>query len=243
MIDLEEYNIFENIKAIFFDFDGTLVDFETNSIKALNAIVDEIHNYLKEEFNKEIDKEELKNLIFKISYKLDEEGVVDRNYWWSEIFKNLNIDVEREILYELSSLYWSIASENIPYEDSLETLRYLKSKGLKLGIITNSDGEGGNKRKRIEKFPLYDYFDIIIISGEAGIKPKPHREPFILACEKLNFQVRECVMIGDDPIKDCLAAKKAGLVSVLVDRKGKVKFAELYADLVIKSLTELQEFF
>jgi len=48
--------------------------------------------------------------------------------------------------------------------------------------------------------------------------------------------------VGDEPVKDCLAAKKANMISVLIDREGKVKNAELYADFVISSLKQLEEF-
>ncbi|MEM3213486.1 MAG: 2-haloalkanoic acid dehalogenase, partial [Metallosphaera sp.] len=40
----------------------------------------------------------------------------------------------------------------------------------------------------------------------------------------------------------CLAAKKANIKSILVDRYNSVKYPELYADFVISSLKELEEF-
>jgi len=241
---LEEYNIFESVKALFFDFDGTLVDFETNSRLALTKVAEEIYNYIIEsQEKKEISIDEIRRLVFEVSEKFDQDGIFERNYWWEEVMKRLGIKYERSQIYEFSSLYWSIASENTPYEDAIELVNYLKKKGLKLGIITNSDGEGGNKKLRLEKFPLINMFDVVIIAGEGGIRPKPYSEPFILACETLGFKTNECVMIGDDPVKDCLAAKKVGMISVLVDRHNKVRFAELYADLVIRNLKELEEFF
>ncbi|MEM4911342.1 MAG: HAD family hydrolase, partial [Metallosphaera sp.] len=137
---------------------------------------------------------------------------------------------------------WSIAQNTPPFDDAIDIVDYLKRKGYKLGLVTNSDGNSGNKRARVAKFPLIDRFDIIIIGGEDNVKPKPSIQPFILACETLGARKENCVMIGDDPVKDCLAAKKANIKSILVDRYNSVKYPELYADFVISSLKELEEF-
>ena len=241
---MEEINSFKNVKALFFDFDNTLVSFEESSIKALKSVTKDILDFVRENYpSSNLDENELFNSLLETSKKLDEEGIYDRRVWWEKVLKKYNIEAEMEDLYEWTQIYWSIAGNNQPYEDALDAIEYLKRKGFRLGVITNSDGEWGNKRQRLNKFPLIPYFDVIIIGGENNIKPKPNPQPFILACEKLNLSINNCVMVGDDPIKDCLAAKKAGLYSILVDRENKVKYVELYADFVVKNLKELEEIF
>ncbi|BCU70631.1 HAD family hydrolase [Stygiolobus caldivivus] len=241
---MEEINIFKSTKAIFFDFDNTLVSFEEKSNEALQKVVEDIYNYLTENYpSKKIQKDEIKRIVFETSKALDEEGIYDRKIWWQSSLDKLGIKAEMEDLYEWTQIYWSIASNNTPYEDALDLIEYLKRKGFKLGIITNSDGEWGDKKSRLAKFPLISYIDIVIIGGENNIKPKPNVEPFIVACEKIGFSTSSCVMVGDDPVKDCLASRKAGLRSILVDRNGRVKHAELYADYVVRSLKELEEIF
>lgn len=241
---MEEFNIFKDVKAIFFDFDNTLVSFEELSIKALKSVANDILDYVKENYpNRNLDENELFKSLLETSKKLDEEGIYDRRVWWEEVLKKYNIKAEMEDLYEWTQIYWSIAGNNQPYDDALDAIEYLKRKGFKLGIITNSDGEWGDKRQRLNKFPLISYFDVILVSGENNIKPKPNLQPFIMACEKLNLSTSNCVMVGDDPVKDCLAAKKAGLYSILVDRNSKVKYAELYADFVVQNLKQLEEIF
>ena len=187
------------------------------------------------------------NIIEKIviteSERLDKEGEYNRNKWWESVLKALNIDyIDKSQLYDWTRLYWSIASNTEPYDDAEKLIEYLYSKGYKLGIVTNSDGEGGNKNKRLKNFPLIDKFDVIIIAGEQGIRPKPNLEPFLIACERISVEPVSCLFVGDDHVKDCLAAKKANMKSVLVDREGKVKDAELYADFVVSTLTQLEEF-
>ncbi|EHP69435.1 MAG: HAD family hydrolase [Metallosphaera yellowstonensis] len=240
---MEEFNIFQGTQAVLFDFDNTLVDFEANSRKALESVAQDIQNFLQDTGVSSLPLAYLKEKLLVISSKLDSEGVYDRNVWWSELMKELGVQsVDKEQLYEWTSLYWSIAGQNTPFEDALDIVEYLKKKGYKLGLVTNSDGEGGDKRSRISKFPYLDKFNLIIIGGENNVKPKPSLQPFIFACEELKVPKESCVMVGDDPVKDCLAAKRAGLKSILVDRKGAVKFPELYADFVVNSLKELEEF-
>ncbi|ARM75920.1 HAD family hydrolase [Acidianus manzaensis] len=239
---MEEYNIFSDIKVLIFDFDNTLVEFESNSKKALSAVAKDMYDYFND-IGSSPNLEKIQSTLFDISSKLDSEGIYDRNKWWEESLSLLGLKASKDQLYEWTSLYWSIASTNPPYRDSIELLEYLKEKKYRIVILTNSDGEGGNKKQRIEKSSLSKYFDAIIIAGENGIKPKPSLQAFVLACEQFNESPSSCLMVGDDPVKDCLGAKKAGLKSVLIDRDGKIKFAELYADYVVRNLTELEEFF
>jgi putative hydrolase of the HAD superfamily len=241
---MEDYNEFEKVRAIFFDFDNTLVDFDTNSKRALDVISRELYTYIIDNgFPINISDAEIAEIVRTISCKLDSEGIYDRTVWIEKILEKLGISVTKEQIFEWTSLYWSIASDTKVFDDVQDTLDFLKKKGYRLGIITNSDGEGGSKTRRLENFPLIRYFDIIVIGGENNIKPKPSVQPFIVGCEKLGLSSDQCAMVGDDPVKDCLAAKKAGLSSILIDRQNKVKFAELYADLVIRNIKSLQDIF
>ncbi|MEM4084856.1 MAG: HAD family hydrolase [Saccharolobus sp.] len=235
--------IFNNIKAVLFDFDDTLVDFKSKSQEALISVSRDIYNFIKENYNKEIDMNIIEKIVITESERLDKEGEYNRNKWWESVLKALNIDyVDKSQLYDWTRLYWSIASNTEPYDDAEKLIEYLYSKGYKLGIVTNSDGEGGNKNKRLKSFPLINKFNVIIIAGEQGIRPKPNLEPFLIACERISVEPVSCLFVGDDHVKDCLAAKKANMKSVLVDREGKVKDAELYADFVVSKLTQLEEF-
>ena len=241
---LSEFNSFKGTKAVFFDYDNTLVEFDSVSQKALLEVAKDMFDYLTENYPKlEVSLNELTSVLFSVAKSLDEEGVFDRREWWTETLRKFNVKPSTEELYAWTQLYWSIAGKNDPYVDAIEAIEYLKARGYKIGLITNSDGEGADKRARISNFPLINKFDVIVIGGEGGINPKPNPQPFVLACEKLGLNTAECVMVGDDPIKDTLAAKNAGMNAILVDRGNKVKHAELFADYVVSSLSALSEIF
>ncbi|MEM0168267.1 MAG: HAD-IA family hydrolase [Metallosphaera sp.] len=240
---MEDFNLFAGSKAILFDYDNTLVNSKPIFEKAIEEVSKDIYNFLIDNNVPSTSLQYLREKILSIAQKFDSEGTYDRDVWWVEALNQLGVkDVDRDQLQEWTTLYWSVAQNTPPFDDAIDIVDYLKRKGYKLGLVTNSDGNSGNKRARVAKFPLIDRFDIIIIGGEDNVKPKPSIQPFILACETLGARKENCVMIGDDPVKDCLAAKKANIKSILVDRYNSVKYPELYADFVISSLKELEEF-
>ena len=124
---MEEINIFRDTKAIFFDYDNTLVSFDDKSNEALMAVSEDIFNFIRENYsNVNISIGELKKLVIETSKSLDEEGVYDRKSWWQAVLNKLGITAEIDDLYEWTQIYWSIASNNTPYEDALDLIEYLK---------------------------------------------------------------------------------------------------------------------
>jgi putative hydrolase of the HAD superfamily len=235
-----EENPFAEVRAIFFDYDDTLVEFKEVSRRAIKSVASDIYFYFIDE-GINLDLGTVERKLLKIADELDEAGVYDRSSWWRRLLEELGLNADPNALNEWTSLYWSITSHNSPYEDGLRLLEFLKSKNYKLGIITNSDGAGGDKRKRISLYPGFKYFDVVVIGGEGGIEAKPSLEPFLIACERVNLPQSRCLMVGDHPLKDCLPARKAGLKTILLDRGNAVKEGELYSDMVVNSLIDLED--
>ena len=76
-----------------------------------------------------------------------------------------------------------------------------------------------------------------IICGDMAKAYKPHRELFDKALEISGCHPREVIHIGDSLSSDVAGAKSAGILPVLLDRKGKVASDD--GTIVIRSLTEL----
>ena len=90
-----------------------------------------------------------------------------------------------------------------------ETLQYLKSKGLTLGIVSNNYGK---IRQVLEDLEIAGSFDIIVISEEVGLfKPDPQLLNY--ACAQLNPSSSAAISIGDHPF-DILCAHSAGMPAV-----------------------------
>ena len=73
----------------------------------------------------------------------------------------------------LADCYSALQESRISlFPDVIPTLNFLQRKGIKLALITN--GNAFLQRRKIERFGLASYFQLIMIEGELGFgKPDP----------------------------------------------------------------------
>jgi putative hydrolase of the HAD superfamily len=101
-------------------------------------------------------------------------------------------------------------------EDTRTTLKTLRSEGIKLGIITN--GPAIWQQRKIDAVGIAPLFDSIVISGNEGVE-KPDPRIFALALERSGATAAESMFVGDHPVADIAGAKAAGLVPVWMQKK------------------------
>ena len=99
-------------------------------------------------------------------------------------------------------------------------MRKLKRAGYKLGIVSDSDGTPGMKRKRIRRVPFHNLFEAIVIAGEDTPRVKPGHESFSLIARKLRVEPKSSIYVGDNPRTDIEGAKAVGMISFIVHRRG-----------------------
>ena len=90
-------------------------------------------------------------------------------------------------------------------------MEQLRSRGYKLGIITNGSVEA-QKAKLLES-GLLARVDEALISEEEQLR-KPDQRIFALAAERLGVTTAECVFVGDNPETDIGGAYNAGMKTV-----------------------------
>ncbi len=146
----------------------------------------------------------------------------NRDVWWKTLFKELGLKRrDPEWIHELTLQYWKVYSANSPpFRDAEPSVRQLKRAGYKLGIVSDSDGTLGMKRKRIRGVPFHNLFEAIVVAGEDTPRVKPGHESFSLIARKLRVQPKSSIYIGDNPRTDIEGAKALGMISVIVNRKG-----------------------
>jgi len=88
-----------------------------------------------------------------------------------------------------------------------ETIRALKSNGLKIGLMTRSCRKYAEKI--LKRFGLLRYFDAILARDDVAY-PKPNPSHAIELLKLLNSSVEEAVFIGDH-WSDAECARRAGL--------------------------------
>jgi len=114
-----------------------------------------------------------------------------------------------------------------PYPETEEVLKELK-KNYKLVLISNTDSL--SVPQLIEKFKLSEYFDGFIYSFETGLL-KTNPEMFKKALDIVKLKPEEVLMVGDSLETDVLGAEKAGIKAVLVDRRDRREYKNKIIDL------------
>jgi len=102
---------------------------------------------------------------------------------------------------------WSLVTDR-----SVESLARLKEAGLKLGVVSNSDGR---VEQALQAAGLRQYFDVVIDSALIGVE-KPDPRIFHAALDALGVAPEEALYVGDLYEVDVLGARAAGLDAVLL---------------------------
>jgi 2-haloalkanoic acid dehalogenase type II len=120
------------------------------------------------------------------------------------------------------------------YPETIQALEALKSKGVKLAIISNTYKQ--SVEGLLEKFGLDKLFDAVCWSYEVGAL-KTDAELIEVALDKLGVGKEDAMLVGDSLETDIAGAEKAGIMPVLIDRKETREYKNK-----VKSLLELDKF-
>jgi putative hydrolase of the HAD superfamily len=120
---------------------------------------------------------------------------------------------------------WAHAHHFELYEDALPTLAALRSRGLKLGLLSNS-------ARDLDEFVGHHglVVDAVLTSRSHG-KTKPHEAIFRRMLELLDVPPGDALMVGDTIEDDVEGATAVGMHAVLVDREGRYPEQASIADL------------
>jgi putative hydrolase of the HAD superfamily len=103
------------------------------------------------------------------------------------------------------------------FDDAIDTIRWLRGRGSKLALVTN--GNGAAQRRKVERFGLAVWFDVILIEGELGYG-KPDERVYRLALERLGVPAMKAWMIGDNLEWDVAAPQRLGIRGIWIDARG-----------------------
>jgi pyrophosphatase PpaX len=178
------------IKAVIFDFDGTLADTLPVCFLAFDAVF------------REFDNREVTTAEIKAMFGPSETGIIREN------LKNNNYDEAIELYYEIySKRHRNIVQDN---EEINTLIRQLKTNGYKLGIVT------GKARRSLDIsldcLGLKNFFDVIV-TGDDVEYPKPHPEGINKVLKNLNVSHKEAVFLGDSDA-DIMAGKQANVHTI-----------------------------
>jgi putative hydrolase of the HAD superfamily len=127
-------------------------------------------------------------------------------------------------------------------EETLETLRALRAKGLKLALVSNADV---SEVASWDRAPIAPLFDAVVFSCHVG-HAKPDVKIYRIALEKLSVKPHEAIFVGDGAMNELAGAKAAGISTVMMTGIVKHLWPERieerrpYADFIIESIGELR---
>ncbi|MFQ5654009.1 MAG: HAD-IA family hydrolase [Planctomycetota bacterium] len=129
-----------------------------------------------------------------------------------------------------------------PFEDVYEVLRRLAKTELTLGVIT--EGLEIKQAEKLVRLRLDAFLtpQAIVISHQIGIS-KPNFKLYQRACGDLNLKPSECMYVGDNPLLDIDPANRVGMITVRVDREARFRDqeGETRPDHVIQNFWDLHE--
>lgn len=217
----------KTIRGVVFDLDNTLIKSRQGSIHALRTVSKIIAQHLRDHgFNYGSAHLLRKLRSVERDRRAPESGLVpralyDRDEWWRTLLKQLRLTkLDGPWVHKTTMRYWdAYMKASPPYMDAEPTLKKLKNAGMKLAIVSDSDGTPGVKRIRIRRLPFYDFFSTAVVAGENTPKVKPSKAPFLLVAQRLHLPPSQCAYVGDNPSTDIEGAKQAGMLTVLVKRR------------------------
>lgn len=167
--------------------------------------------------------------IFEPIFKDKTEYLMNNIGWFLDEFEYGHSHYEDEVLSDyltkISGLeftpeiirLWNttMVSETDIMEDGvIELLEYLKSKDKSLVVLTN--WYSLPQVERLRNAGILEYFDDVF-TGEYQLKP--HTSAYVVAAGK--YPISECLMIGDNVIKDYVGPKINGMDALLYDKHDK----------------------
>lgn len=214
------------VKAVIFDLDGTIATFNLD-YKALRG---EVRGYL---MKKSVPASllSIKENIFDMLKKTE---LFIHN---TEKPAGTMEEIRKEVL-RLAEKFELEASERTSLlPGSLETLKTLRDRGLKIGLCTLNSLN--STKLIIERFKLAPYFDAVITRNQVS-NYKPNPEHCNIAIAKLGVAASETIFVGDSPTDMQAASEaKATAVGVPTGTATQKQLMNNGANFVITSITDL----
>lgn len=211
------------MRAVIFDMDGVLI----NSMKYhISSWKEAFKSFGLKTTNRELSLFE--GMSFRETIKI--------------ISKNNNVELSQEDIDTIYSTKKEILNKTLEFDlfdEITKILEFLRSKNVKLGVVTGSNKEFAHSI--IDKY-FKDVFDIVITSDDVDTgKGKPHPEPYLKAIDELNLKTNEAIVIENAPL-GIKSAKTAGLRVIALETTLN-RDDLLDSDLVLKNHKELWNYF
>lgn len=185
----------QTIKAVLFDFDGTIADTAPDLGRALN----------RQRIAR--DKPPLSIDLIRTVASAGARGLLGLGF----DLKPEDPDYQAMCEEFLAFYTEQLCEDSCLFPGISELLQLLDDRDIPWGIVTNKPSRFTLPLARF--FGLYDRA-ACIVSGDDTPYSKPHPEPLLVACRQIDAEPAQCVYLGDD-IRDVQASLAAGVKPVV----------------------------
>ena len=195
------------IKAIIFDKDGTLFDFQKSWGKWGAKLISELANGEKDlmlEISRVLEYD-LETKEFQKSSQFIAGTVAETANLIASVVPEKSVEQIIELQLNLS-----LDMKQHPVKSLKKTIDFLSTNGFVLGVVTND--LINPTRNQLIKEKILSQFELIL-GQDSGHGSKPDPSPLLAFCKHCNLEVEEVVMVGDSA-HDLTAAKNARILGV-----------------------------
>lgn len=211
----------KEIRGVVFDLDNTLLRSLVGARRGLRIAAKLISAELREKGRVYSEASLFRRLQWIDREMVRRKFLYNRDVWWKTLLAELGLGTRVPWIHFVTLRYWdAYASNSPPFRDAESTLRRVKKMGYKIGLVSDSDGTPGMKRKRISRVPFHRMFEAVVVAGEDTPRVKPGHESFRLIARRLRVQPESCCYVADNPRTDIAGAKAVGMTTVIVKRRG-----------------------
>jgi putative hydrolase of the HAD superfamily len=232
------------VKAVVFDFIGTLVDLvgyslEESEEKMFRSLIENGCNFSRGEFFEAYGRAHDKYRDLRYGKLVEVTNAV----WISEALNQLGYMVTPKDERVRKAV-------NVFFEDYLAALKlrpYAKrmlqklSETYQLGIVSNYT-YAPLIYAGLRKLEINDFFSVVAVSEEVGWR-KPSTKIFQETLRKLHLKAQEALFVGDTPLEDIEGAKKVGMKTVFIPSQfnslADMQKASLQPDYIIEKLMDI----
>jgi putative hydrolase of the HAD superfamily len=222
------------IKAVVFDLDNTVYDYDAcneRAMEKLKAFACDKYHISSEQFISEFDK--AKHIVKK---QLGDTGSSHNRMLYMQVFLEQIGRKPSEGALELYDMYWDTMLENMElYPYVLPLMEELRNRGITIAVLT--DLTAHIQHRKIKKLGLAEYVEVMVTSEEAG-QEKPSKIAFELVLKKLYEKAKvkpeETMMIGDSKKKDVEGAITSGMKAILYQSEENCSMDKICLDCIEK---------
>ena len=224
---MSNFDITGRLKAVLFDMDGVLFDSMPNHAYAWS--------HAMTEYGLQMTREEVY-----MNEGRTGSGTINmlaQRFWGRDATEE-----EKQLIYEAKSKVFNSLPEAKPRPGALETLQAVKTKGLKIVLVTGS-AQTSLLEKLERSYPGFFHQELMVTGFDVKLG-KPYPEPYLKGLQKAGIKPEEGIVVENAPL-GVQAGHAAGIFTIAANT-GPLADEVLKnagADIVLPGMMDVARFF